>query len=138
MTFQKCHKLHVQCTCLFRYHIYLTPFAGRATEEAPATTNKMLSFRPIPSPPPYSVLCSRPRRTLPSSIVPAPRRRRLPFAVAAAGQREIRRIDEDDYHSTVRSLNSRGRHKPRKSLGQVVVCSPKRKREGCTLRSSRD
>ena len=26
----------------------------------------------------------------------------------------------DDYHSTIRSLNSRGRHVPRKSLGQVL------------------
>ncbi|XP_074567728.1 ribosomal RNA small subunit methyltransferase, chloroplastic [Curcuma longa] len=78
----------------------------------------MLAIRPTRFPSPYSVSCSPPRRTLPTPLVPAPRRRPLPFVVAAAGQREDRRIGEDDYHSTVRSLNSRGRHKPRKSLGQ--------------------
>lgn len=113
---------------------YLTPSAARPVSHPPVVRqNKMLSFRPIGSPPTYSVLCSRPRRTLSSSLVPIPRRRRLPFAVAAAGQREIRRIDEDDYHSTVRSLNSRGRHKPRKSLGQVVVCSAKKEDEKVAL-----
>lgn len=30
----------------------------------------------------------------------------------------------DDYHSTIRSLNSRGRHVPRKSLGQVHPLTP--------------
>lgn len=30
----------------------------------------------------------------------------------------------DDYHATIRSLNSRGRHVPRKSLGQVQLLAP--------------
>ncbi|WOL19166.1 hypothetical protein Cni_G27963 [Canna indica] len=80
----------------------------------------MRALRPCSSPPylapvpqsSTSTLVAFPRQT-------RPRRRLQPFVLASApaGQRGRRRSD-DDYHATVRSLNSRGRHKPRKSLGQ--------------------
>ncbi|CAL9076837.1 unnamed protein product [Musa acuminata var. zebrina] len=72
----------------------------------------MLSVRPS-SPPPC--LAAPP----PPLTRPCPARRLLPcVAVAAATGQRGRRRGDDDYHATIRSLNSRGRHTPRKSLGQ--------------------
>lgn len=66
--------------------------------------------RPSPSPAP-------PRRRPPPPaphITSSPHGRSSPaIAVAAIAG------GADDYHSTIRSLNTRGRHVPRKSLGQV-------------------
>ncbi|XP_008809062.1 ribosomal RNA small subunit methyltransferase, chloroplastic isoform X2 [Phoenix dactylifera] len=53
--------------------------------------------------------CARPRLS-------DPPRPPLPVVVAAAASR--RKRSEDDYHTTIKSLNSKGRHTPRKSLGQ--------------------
>ncbi|XP_058222992.1 ribosomal RNA small subunit methyltransferase, chloroplastic isoform X3 [Rhododendron vialii] len=64
---------------------------------------------------------TRPRPRVPSppahnSITTPPPRKSTPFIVSAAANSRTTR-NEDDYHSTLRSLNSKGRF-PRKSLGQ--------------------
>uniref|UniRef100_A0A0E0G0D2 rRNA adenine N(6)-methyltransferase n=1 Tax=Oryza nivara TaxID=4536 RepID=A0A0E0G0D2_ORYNI len=64
---------------------------------SPATPRR----RPPPPPPPHATPSHR-VRSRPATVVSA-----------ASGV-------TDGYHSTIRSLNSRGRHVPRKSLGQVV------------------
>ncbi|KAI8572146.1 hypothetical protein RHMOL_Rhmol01G0176000 [Rhododendron molle] len=77
-----------------------------------------------PLPPNFSSLPhpkTRPRPRVPSppaqnSITTPPPRKSTPFIVSAASNSRTTRI-EDDYHSTLRSLNSKGRF-PRKSLGQ--------------------
>lgn len=71
-----------------------------------------------PGPPRSSPLTPR-RRPPPTVHVHTSSRRRgriLGAATATPGA--------DDYHSTIRSLNSRGRHVPRKSLGQVIPLTP--------------
>ncbi|RWW54937.1 hypothetical protein BHE74_00038452 [Ensete ventricosum] len=81
----------------------------------------MLSIRPS-SPPPCLAA------PLPPFPRPCPARRLPPcVAVAAATGQRGRRRGDDDYHATIRSLNSRGRHTPRKSLGQVRTRSATRK-----------
>ncbi|CAL9087873.1 unnamed protein product [Musa textilis] len=81
----------------------------------------MLSVRPS-SPPPC---LAGPPPPLPR---PCPARRLLPcVAVASATGQRGRRRGDDDYHATIRSLNSRGGHTPRKSLGQVRTRSALRK-----------
>ncbi|KAK3155883.1 hypothetical protein QOZ80_2AG0099840 [Eleusine coracana subsp. coracana] len=73
----------------------------------------------------------------PSSPSPAARRRRPPLpplrACTSSPRARICRAASvaaatpgaDDYHSTIRSLNSRGRHVPRKSLGQNYMLNSK-------------
>ncbi|XP_058222988.1 ribosomal RNA small subunit methyltransferase, chloroplastic isoform X2 [Rhododendron vialii] len=66
---------------------------------------------------------TRPRPRVPSppahnSITTPPPRKSTPFIVSAAANSRTTR-NEDDYHSTLRSLNSKGRF-PRKSLGQLA------------------
>lgn len=94
---------------------------GRCFQETPPPPIEMLFVRPS-SPPPC--LAAPP----PPLTRPCPARRLLPCVAVAAGtgQRGRRRGD-DDYHATIRSLNSRGRHTPRKSLGQVRTRSARRK-----------
>ncbi|XP_010934433.1 ribosomal RNA small subunit methyltransferase, chloroplastic isoform X1 [Elaeis guineensis] len=53
--------------------------------------------------------CARPRLSDPP---------RPPLPVVAAAATSRRKRSEDDYHATIKSLNSKGRYTPRKSLGQ--------------------
>ena len=55
----------------------------------------------------------------PPATAPTRGRVRPVAAVASATTSDGGGGTADDYHSTIRSLNSRGRHVPRKSLGQV-------------------
>ncbi|KAG0474186.1 hypothetical protein HPP92_016043 [Vanilla planifolia] len=65
----------------------------------PAIIQPMLCFRAY-SPPPVLNACVQ-------------RRRRISLVVQAS------RSVEDDYHATIKALNSRDRRVPRKSLGQA-------------------
>lgn len=59
-----------------------------------------------------------PKSCFPASTAPAGARRATPFvACSAAAVRTGEGVNPDDYHSTLRALNSKGRM-PRKSLGQ--------------------
>ncbi|XP_047080648.1 ribosomal RNA small subunit methyltransferase, chloroplastic-like isoform X2 [Lolium rigidum] len=70
------------------------------------------SPRPSPS-------TANPRRRPPPPHVTAPPRGHIrPTAAVASAATNSDGGGADDYHSTIRSLNSHGRHVPRKSLGQ--------------------
>ncbi|KAK3152019.1 hypothetical protein QOZ80_2BG0153290 [Eleusine coracana subsp. coracana] len=77
-----------------------------------------------PSPPPSSPSPAAPRRRPPLPPLhirtPSPRARTC-RAVSVASATP----GADDYHSIIRSLNSRGRHVPRKSLGQNYMLNSK-------------
>lgn len=65
-----------------------------------------------------------PKSCFPASTAPAGARRATPFvACSAAAVRTGEGVNPDDYHSTLRALNSKGRM-PRKSLGQVRYPTP--------------
>ncbi|KAL5208446.1 hypothetical protein ABZP36_032881 [Zizania latifolia] len=71
---------------------------------------------PSPSPSPATPR----RRPWPCHVASSPHLRSRPAAVVSATSGVT-----DDYHSTIRSLNSRGRHVPRKSLGQNYMLNSK-------------
>ncbi|KAL6629248.1 hypothetical protein ACP70R_029013 [Stipagrostis hirtigluma subsp. patula] len=76
-----------------------------------------------PAPPRSSPSPASPRRRPPPPRIftSSPRcRARRATTVASATT-----LGADDYHSTIRSLNSRGRHVPRKSLGQNYMLNSK-------------
>jgi len=84
----------------------------------PSKMVALTSLSPGPPRPSPSPATPRRRPPAPKPHVYASSRRRgriLRAATAAAAT-----PGADDYHSTIRSLNSRGRHVPRKSLGQVL------------------
>ncbi|CAL5060656.1 unnamed protein product [Urochloa decumbens] len=74
-----------------------------------------------PAPPRPSLTPAAPRRR------PSPRGRTYSrsIRILRAATVEDAAPGADDYHSTVRSLNSRGRHVPRKSLGQNYMLNSK-------------
>ncbi|XP_021314185.1 ribosomal RNA small subunit methyltransferase, chloroplastic isoform X2 [Sorghum bicolor] len=83
----------------------------------------LTSLSPGPPRPSPSPATPRRRPPAPKPHVYASSRRRgriLRAATAAAAT-----PGADDYHSTIRSLNSRGRHVPRKSLGQNYMLNSK-------------
>jgi hypothetical protein len=74
-----------------------------------------------------TTLSPSPPRSSPSPTTPRRRTPRPPLHIDTPSLRvRICRATPgaDDYHSTIRSLNSRGRHVPRKSLGQVWLARP--------------
>ncbi|KAL6848338.1 hypothetical protein ACP4OV_021632 [Aristida adscensionis] len=75
-----------------------------------------------PAPPRSSPSPAIPRRRPPPPHIPtsSPRSRTRRGATVPSAT-----FGDDDYHSTIRSLNSRGRHVPRKSLGQNYMLNPK-------------
>ncbi|KAG1360668.1 putative ribosomal RNA small subunit methyltransferase, chloroplastic [Cocos nucifera] len=76
------------------------------TRSPPPISHSILSLAP---PSPLLHPCARPRLSDPA---------RPPLPVVAAAAASRRKRSEDDYHATIKSLNSKGRYTPRKSLGQ--------------------
>ncbi|KAE9622043.1 hypothetical protein Lal_00032455 [Lupinus albus] len=75
-----------------------------------------LSFSNLQTLPPIS-FNHRLEPPSPAFVVPAGSRRRMIYVCCAEGGGRVKRTSTDDYHGTLKALNSKGRF-PRKSLGQ--------------------
>ncbi|CAL5024340.1 unnamed protein product [Urochloa decumbens] len=78
-----------------------------------------------PAPPRPSLTPAAPRRRPPPGPSPRGRTYSRSIRILRAATVADAAPGADDYHSTVRSLNSRGRHVPRKSLGQNYMLNSK-------------
>jgi hypothetical protein len=76
------------------------------------------------SPSPSPSTANPRRRPPPPHVTATPRGHIRPTAAVASAVTNSDVGGADDYHSTIRSLNSHGRHVPRKSLGQVRLFAP--------------
>ncbi|XP_019464969.1 PREDICTED: ribosomal RNA small subunit methyltransferase, chloroplastic [Lupinus angustifolius] len=76
----------------------------------------LLSFSNLQTLPPISSN-HRPKPPSPAFVGPAGSRRRMLYICCAEGGSRVKRTSTDDYHGTLKALNSKGRF-PRKSLGQ--------------------
>lgn len=112
-----------QRTSLLNSEILLSTFVRLGVAES-----EKMAAPPLPNLffPPISPTNSTrsPKFYFPATTATAGARRATPFvASSAATVRSGGRVNPDDYHSTLRALNSKGRM-PRKSLGQVRSSTP--------------